>query len=137
MQKENSWKIENLNKIKLNRPVLIVGLPGIGNVAKISADFLIEQLSAKKLCGFFSHNMPNSVFVNEKEIVKIPSISMYYKKFGRRGKNDILILSGDIQPAEEVSTYEFCETVLSLFKQQNGAEIITLAGIGYSIIPEK
>ncbi len=137
MHRENSWKAENLQKIKLNRPILIVGLPGIGNVGKISVDFLIEQLSAKKLCNFFSYKLPNSVFVNEKDVIKMPSISLYYKKFDKKNRNDILILAGEIQPMEEESTFEFCDKVLEIFRQYGGIEIITLAGIGYGMIPEQ
>ena len=34
---------------RLNKPVFIEGLPGIGNVGKIAVDFLIEELGAKKI----------------------------------------------------------------------------------------
>ncbi|MEM4055454.1 MAG: PAC2 family protein, partial [Thermoplasmatales archaeon] len=41
--------IRLVEDVKLKNSVLLVGLPGIGNVGKISADFLIENLKAKKL----------------------------------------------------------------------------------------
>ncbi len=44
----STWKInQSGKKPKLNNPILIEGLPGIGNVGKVAVDFLIEELKAK------------------------------------------------------------------------------------------
>ena len=37
-------------KPKLNNPILIEGLPGIGNVGKLAVEHLIEMTKAKKIC---------------------------------------------------------------------------------------
>ena len=105
----NSWKAtSHVKKLpKLNKPVLIEGLPGIGNVGKVAVDFLIEELKAKKLYTLFSYTLPHSVFVNEKNLVELPDITMYYKQ--RKGKKDLLFLTGDVQPIDEVSSYQFSE----------------------------
>ena len=131
-----TWKIEHLTtKPKLNNAVFIEGLPGIGNVGKVVVDFIIDELNAVKLCDFFSYSLPHSVFVNEKNLVELPRIELFYKKM--KGKNDLLLLAGDIQPADEITTYEFCETVLDMLKNYNVNEIITLGGIGLPEIPKK
>ena len=51
---------------KLQDPILIEGLPGIGNVGKIAVDFMVGELKAKRLYSFFSYRFPHSVFVNSK-----------------------------------------------------------------------
>jgi uncharacterized protein len=133
----NNWKIEyHKKKIpKFNNPILIEGLPGIGNVGKITVDFLIDELKAKKLCTFFSYSFPHSVFVNEKNLVEMPEISLFYiKKKGM--KNDILILAGDIQPSEEESCFKFTEIILNMMQEYGCSEIITIGGIGLETIPE-
>ncbi len=117
----------------LRNPVLIEGLPGIGNVGKISVDFIVEELKAEKLFDIFSYSMPHSVFVNEENLVELPGISLYCKK----GKTDLLFLAGDVQPIDEISSYEFSDHVLDLFVKFNGKEIITLGGIGLPHIPKK
>lgn len=122
---------------KLQRPVLLEGLPGIGNVGKIAIDFLIEELKAKKLSSLFSHTLPHSVFVNENNLVELPSIEVYYKQFSDRKKPDLLILTGDVQPTEEVSSYAFCEKVLELAKGFGVNEVITTGGIGLREVPEE
>jgi len=129
------WNINRIAKtIKLNNPVLIEGLPGIGNVGKVAVDFMIDDLEAKKLCEFESHAYPHSVYVNEKNIIELPIIEMYYKQ--RKSKNDLLFLSGDVQPIDEISCYQFSEKVLELFQTHKGKEIITIGGIAQKEIPK-
>ena len=131
------WKFELLAKSvpKLKKPVLIVGLPGIGNVGKIAADFIIDEIKANRLYNIFSYDLPNSVFVNDQNLVELPTIEMYSKK--RNGKNDILILTGDVQPADEKSSYEFCEKVLETAQKLDVGLVITLGGIGLAEVPKK
>jgi len=130
----STWKIDKTAKDRPKNPILIEGLPGIGNVGKIAVDFLISELKAKKLYEIWSYTFPHSVFVNEKNLVDLPKIEIYYKKMP---KNDLLFLAGDIQPVDEVSSYEFCEKILDILQQYKGKEIITLGGIGLAEMPKK
>ena len=105
---DSHWEItpEKIKMPKLNNPLFIEGLPGIGNVGKIAVDFLIEEFKAKKVCSFFSYKFPHSVFVNEDNLIEMPKIELYYKKFNGK-KRDLLLLTGDIQPIDEESCYTF------------------------------
>ena len=127
-------KIDRIKKVNCNNPTLIEGLPGMGNVGKISVDFIIESLDAVKIYEITSSGFPNCVFVDEKGLTNLPKIEVYYKKIKN---NDFLFVSGDIQPVDEHSSYELCETIVDLFKKHNGKEIITLGGIGLGNIPKK
>ena len=131
-----SWKIKQLKNEKLNNPVLIEGLPGIGNVGKITVDFLIDELNAKKMYSISSYSLPHSVFINEKSLVELPKIEIYYYK-SKNKKNDLLFLAGDVQPADEVSCYEFSDEIIKLCKKHICKDIITLGGIGLMDIPKK
>ncbi len=128
-----TYKIKQLEKISLNKPVMIEGLPGIGNVGKIAVDFIIDAVKAKKFIEIYSYNFPNAVFVNEKNMVELPIIEMYYKKLK---ENDLIILAGDIQPIDEASCYEFCDKILDIFQELKGSDIITIGGIGLQQIPK-
>lgn len=130
----SSWKITTKKTILNNDPVLIEGLPGIGNVGKVVIDYLIESLKAKKLASFFSYDLPNSVFVTENNLVQLPEIELYGVTCKGR---DFLFLSGDAQPNLERSSYELTQEILSLAKKQNVKEIITLGGIGLNEIPDE
>ena len=130
-----SWKIKQIGKKpKLSKVIFIEGLPGIGNVGKVAVDFIIDTLKAQKLYELFSYTFPHSVFVNEKNLVELPSIEIYYKKI--KG-NDLLLLAGDVQPIDEVSCYEFCEKILDIVESFKGKEIITLGGVGLQSVPKK
>lgn len=136
LKKMTSWFLQQIPKKlpKLDNPILIEGLPGIGNVGKVSVDFIIESIKAKPLFEVFSYTMPNSVFVNDEGLVELPNLMIYYKK--RIGKRDILFLSGDVQPVDEVSSYEFSELILDVLEKFNGREVVTLGGIGLKEIKE-
>lgn len=133
------WKIiqEEKNLPKLNKPIFIEGLPGIGNVGKIAVDFLIEELGAKKLYSFFSYKFPHSVFVNETNLVEAPRIEMYYKKYTKGNKRDLILLTGDIQPIDEESCYTFCEEIIKIIHHFKCTDVLTTGGIGLSEIPEQ
>ncbi|MBI4738737.1 PAC2 family protein [Candidatus Woesearchaeota archaeon] len=133
-----SWNFTLTQKSlpKLRKPILIEGLPGIGNVGKIAADFIIDNLKAAKLYDIFSYDLPNSVFVNEENIIELPTIEIFVKRF-KGGKNDILILTGDVQPTEEHSSYEFSDRVVDIAKELGVVQIITLGGIGLPENPQE
>ncbi|MFP4568021.1 MAG: PAC2 family protein [Candidatus Woesearchaeota archaeon] len=128
------WEITTIKKIKINKPILLEGLPGIGNVGKIVADYLIEELDAKKITTFFSYDLPNSVFVNENNLVELPKIELYHKKIKNQ---DYLFLAGDVQPTTDKSSYIFTEIILNMMQECGCKEIITLGGIGLGDAPDK
>jgi len=133
----STWKIDHISKKpKLNHPILIEGLPGIGNVGKVAVDFLIDELKAKKLYEITSNTFPHSVFVNEDNLVELPKIEVFYKKYNSK-RQDLILLGGDVQPVDEVSSYEFSEKVLDIAEQFKGKEIVTLGGIGLGEVPKK
>lgn len=129
-----TWQINQTSKAKITNPVLIEGLPGMGNVGKIAVDFLIDALAAKKVYEISSNTLPHCVFVNEENMVELPEIEVFHKQIGKRS---FLFLSGDTQPLDETSCYEFCHKVLDTFEKGKGKEIITLGGLGLSKIPDE
>src|SRR3989338_5277826 len=105
------FEVEYHTKPTMKSPVLIEGLPGIGNVGKIAMDFLIDNVNAKKIITIYSKYFPHSVFINEKNLIDIPAITIYH---ATGNKQDLLLLAGDIQPIDEPSCYEFCEVVMDI-----------------------
>lgn len=138
---------------KLEDPILIEGLPGIGNVGKVAVDFLVEELKAKKILEIQSFSFPHSVFIDEDNLVVAPTTAMYLKKAdGRNDKKrkgsgkisksrkmtrrDLLFLAGDVQPLDENGSYEYCYKILDMMNEMGCKEIITIGGIGLPEIPE-
>jgi uncharacterized protein (TIGR00162 family) len=127
------FKFVHHKKPRIKNPILIEGLPGIGNVGKIAIDFIIENLKAKKIISIESYNYPHSVFVNEDNMIELPVISIYHKKIRA---TDFLFLVGDIQPISEVSCYEFCDALLDFLESHKCKGLVTTGGIGLQSVPK-
>jgi len=129
----DGWEIVEHAAPRISAPILIEGMPGIGNVGKISMDILVEETKAVLIKSFYSNNLPNTVFVNENNLIDLPKISLYYKKVNGQ---DYLFLTGDVQPVNEQASFTFSEIIVNIFKEYNGKHIVTLGGIGLNNIPE-
>ena len=67
--RDDYWRIEQFGKTpKLNKPIFIEGLPGIGNVGKLAVDFLIDELKAKN-CLRLHHTLFLILFLSMKTIL--------------------------------------------------------------------
>jgi len=127
------WMIKRLKNVTFKSPIMIEGLPGMGNVGKITVDFIIESLKATKIYELSSSGFPGCVFVNEKGIAELPKVEIYHKKV--KGK-DLLFVSGDMQPIDDFGCYELCDKLLDLFQISKGKEVITLGGMGLAELPK-
>ncbi|EQD61994.1 protein containing DUF75, partial [mine drainage metagenome] len=70
--------IQTLEKVTLRNPILVEGLPGVGNVGKLAADYLREQLKAKPLATIYSKFFPPQVYVGEEGIIRLVSNDLHY-----------------------------------------------------------
>jgi len=130
----DGWQVTWLARPKLTKPILIEGLPGIGNVGKIVMDLLIDDLKAEKILDLFSHDLPAAVYILEDNLVSLPKIEVYHKKIG---KQDYLFMTGDTQPNRENASYALCEFIIDLMLKWKGQLLITTGGIGLDHVPEK
>jgi uncharacterized protein len=129
--KDDVWMIEEKEKApKLNNAILIAGLPGIGNVGKITADFLVDELKAKEIYKINSTLFPHSVFISDDSLIELPSVSIHIVKKGPKCSENLIFLTGDVQPMEEQASYEFCNKILDLASKMGCSEVITVGGIG-------
>ncbi|MFH1631089.1 MAG: proteasome assembly chaperone family protein [Candidatus Aenigmatarchaeota archaeon] len=114
-----------IEKVKMNNPILIEGLPGIGNVGRVAAGYLINELGMKKIAELYSRHFWPLVVLHPDSTVT-PLKNEFYHHKGE--KNDIIIFTGDTQSVTPDGHYEICEKVLE-FCQTNGIKmIITLGG---------
>jgi hypothetical protein len=122
-------KIVYLKEPKLKNPILIEGLPGVGNVGRIAVSYLIEKLKAKKFAEIHSSFFfPLAIVSPKNEILPI-SIDLYYYK----GKKDIIFVIGDSQPVDYKGYYVICEKILEVGNKFRVKEIITTGGFGIGV----
>jgi len=113
-------------KPSLKSPVLVEGLPGVGNVGKLAAEHLISQLKAKKFASIYSKHFPPQVLIGDDGVVRLVSNDLYYHKTG--SGHDIVILSGDYQGISQEGQYEISYEILDFFEKLGGQRIYTLGG---------
>ncbi len=115
-------------KPELNEPIFIEGLPGIGNVGKLAAEHLIDQLKGKKFAEIVSKHFPPQVVIEESGVIRLVDNQLYYSK--RKGKPDLVILTGDYQGLTPEGQYDLSDFILKELKQLNVKRIFTLGGYG-------
>src|SRR5438034_7030264 len=70
--------IRYLDHPKLEDPTFIEGLPGIGNVGKLAAEHLKDELKAVKFAEIFSKYFPPQVLVQDDGQVKLVNNEMHF-----------------------------------------------------------
>ena len=113
-------------KPNLKSPILVEGLPGVGNVGKLAADHLISDLDAKNFISIYSKHFPPQVLIGDDGVVRLVSNELHYHKTG--GKHDLIILTGDYQGTSQEGQYELTKCVLDIFEEMKGDRIFTLGG---------
>lgn len=119
--------IKHCRTPRMKSAVLIEGLPGIGNVARICADYLIDKLKARKIFSLYSTTLPNYIFIDEDNFAEMPCIEFYH---AFRGDKDLVFVVGDVQPMDDSKSHELAAEILGVCEKLGVKTIITLGGIG-------
>lgn len=122
-------KIVESEKPKLKDPVFIAGLPGVGNVGRIAAGYLAEQLKAVKFAELYSSHFMPFVLLHQSSAVHVLKNEFYYWKAKKKGQRDVVILIGDSQSADPEGHYEVVDEILKYLKIIGVKEMFTLAGL--------
>jgi len=122
-------KIVELEKPKLNNPVFIEGLPGVGNVGRIAAGYLAEELKAKKFAELFSSHFMPFVLLHQSSAVHVLKNEFYYYKAKSKKERDMIILIGDSQSVDPEGHYEIVDKILEFVSKFGCKEMFTLAGL--------
>jgi proteasome assembly chaperone (PAC2) family protein len=100
---------------KLKQPVLLAVWPGIGNVAMIIANYLMDKLPFKDLAEVDASYFFDPIGVlsrdNIVEAPRFPESRFYYLK-NPKGPHDLILFIGDDQPASKI--YELAACVLDV-----------------------
>lgn len=120
-------RVEELYRPGEERPVLVVGLPGFGDVGGLVAGWLRELTGAKLQCRVYSAYFPDQIQVSE-EGYNLLSYDIYHtREVGR----DLLILTGDFQldPAEVEVPYQVAEGILDYVQSIGCRTIVVVDGM--------
>jgi len=131
-------EIKFIKRPKLYRPYLIVGWPGMGEVAFKTVDFLREALKATE----FAYIEPTSYFYYttsqiQEGILELPALpynKFFYVKGACQksnldsGRHDLILFLSDAQP-DLVYAQNYIETILSAIKYFDIKMIISFAAL--------
>ena len=114
-------------KPKLNDPILIEGLPGIGFVANIAALHLIKELKAKRFVQIFSSSFQDFAITTEDGGARTPINELYYAKL-ENSKRDLIIWYGNTQALTTIGQYELVGKVLDIAQELGCRFVISIGG---------
>lgn len=115
---------------KLSNPILIEGLPGIGNVGKLAVEHLIDTINAKMFAEIYSKDFPPQVFINPNGTVELVKNEFYYWKAKKEKQRDLILLTGDYQGLSSRGQYELVDSILDTCEELGAKELFTLGGYG-------
>lgn len=141
MARNNVIYMESIKTIfyeepKLNEPILIEGLPGVGNVGKLAAEHLLDQIDAVKFADIYSKHFPPQVVVDDEGVIKLVNNELFYSK-GDGVRPDLILLVGDYQGLTPEGQYELSDHVLEIAKKFGVKMIFTLGGYGIGKMVEE
>ena len=123
--------VEHVAKVpKLKDPILIEGLPGIGNVGKLAVEHLIDSIDASKFAEIYSKDFPPQVFINPDGTIELVKNEFYYWKAKKKDQRDLILLTGDYQGLSSQGQYELVEKILDIVEELGVKEMFTLGGYG-------
>jgi uncharacterized protein (TIGR00162 family) len=122
---QQSTLVRLKENLEFKRPILVVGLPGVGLVGKLVAEHLVDELGAEKIVEVYSPHFPPQVLVNKDCTVRPVSNTIYH---ARAKENDILFLVGDHQSTTSQGHYELCSLYLDIAEEFGVPRIYTLGG---------
>lgn len=120
-------EINILEEPDLEDPILIEGLPGIGNVGRIAAEYMIKHLDTKKFAELYSPHFMPIVLIDDDEV---SLLKFEFYCWENENGRDLIFLIGDSQAGKEGSSghFDVSEKVLDLAEKFGVNRIITLGG---------
>lgn len=119
----------------LKSAYLICGFPGSGYVGKLAIDHLIEELHAQHLVDIYSNSFPPQVMIKTDGTAELLKNSVFWWR--AENGTEVLLLTGDSQPANPESEYALAEEILNVASRFGTKHVFTLAAYITGVFVEK
>jgi uncharacterized protein len=119
--------LDSFKDKKLVSPVLVEGLPGIGQVGKLVAEYMIHMLGAGKIAEIHSIYLPPHVIIEENGVARLTRNELYLH---HTENQDIIFLVGDYQSTSNEGHYILTDQYLEIAAELGIRRIYTLGGFG-------
>lgn len=121
-----------LKDVRLENPIVVEGLPGVGHVGKLVAEHMVGELNAEKIIEIYSPHFPPQVLVADDGTVKLVRNEVYADK-----KHNLLLIIGDYQSVTNEGHYELTGVYLDIAEKYGVKRIYTLGGYGIGQLVDK
>lgn len=121
--------IKVLERPKLVNPLLVVGLPGVGNIGRIAVGYLASELGGKMFATLHSEWFFPFVMIHDKSKINLLKNEFYYVKAKGKGQRDLVLLVGDCQSLSPQGHYEVVQNILDFSAKLGVKEIVTVGGL--------
>lgn len=119
--------LDSFKEKKLSDPIFIEGLPGIGQVGKLVAEYMIHMLGAEKIGEIHSIYLPPQVILDETGLARLARNELFlYQCDGK----DLVFLVGDHQSTSNEGHYLLADTYCGIAEDLKVKRIFTLGGFG-------
>jgi uncharacterized protein (TIGR00162 family) len=117
---------EQVAAIDLDDPVLVEGLPGVGQVGKLAVEHVIEERDSELVYRIFSEHFPPQVTVDEDGRAELARAEVYAVETEGR---DLLVLTGDHQAGDGPGHYRLADAFLDIAAEAGVEEVYALGGV--------
>jgi len=124
-------------ELGLDAPIMVEGLPGVGNVGKLATEHLVAEIGAKKFARIYSKYFPPQVLVEENGIARLVSNELFYHKKRPGEKHDLILLVGDYQGLTPEGQFGLSSAMIEIAKRYHVSKILTLGGFGVGHLVEE
>jgi len=131
------FNLEITQKPKLDNPILIEGLPGIGYVGRIAAKYLISELGAEKFAILHSSHFQPQVVIKKSGIIQTMKNEFYFYKAKKKTQRDLIIVVGNTQSMTPEGQYALTNKLLDITEPYKIDMIYTLGGLGTGRMVDK
>lgn len=118
--------------------IMLVGLPGVGFLGRLVADFFIKELKAERIASIYSSTFPAQIITAQGGVSHALRDDVFLiRQKGR--KPNIFILIGDAQPdlppkGSVESQHAFCNELADFARRLGVDKVVTIAGL---LTPER
>lgn len=114
---------------KLEDPIFIEGLTGVGHVGRTAVGYLVDHLEAEQFASLYSHHFPHWTFVNEDQEIDLIKNKFYHVK-REEGQRDLIFLLGNAQSIDPLGHYRNTHRIIKFLNDRDVSDIITIGGYG-------
>ncbi len=115
-------------------PIFIEGLPGIGQVGKLVAEYMIHVLGAEKIAEITSLYFPPQVVLDENGTARLARNELFLYQSETR---DLVFLVGDHQSTSGEGHYILADCYCDIATEIKARRIYTLGGFGVGHLVEE